>query len=96
MINEARNLEICRRYLTGQTQKDIATAMHISRARVSQVLSDADISKEDSPHRTNRDAFLGVELTADVKEAFRLEAERRSKSMSELASELIQNSLAAA
>lgn len=95
-MNTDRNALIIDLYVTqGKTQQEISVQMSLSRARVSQILAEAGVTKKDSPRQlqTDRDAFLGVNLAKDVKTAFKQEAKRRQISMSELASELILDTL---
>jgi len=95
MEPQERDAEICRLYVTEEkTLRAIGKQFKLTRERVRQILKQAGIDKN-SRSLTMREEFLGVNLTEDVKEALRTEAERRKVSMSSLTSEMLSDMLVA-
>lgn len=89
-----RNEVICSRYTSGETLQDIATSLKLSRERVRQILRKHGVFKKDRPvERSDRDEFLGVNISEADKLALKEEASRRGISMSALTADLIKDML---
>ena len=89
-----RNDLICQRYVAGATLQEVGRAFHISNERVRQILRKAGVFKTDRRKEvSDRDVFLGVNVSEADKVALRAEAERRGMSMSMLTSDLIKEML---
>lgn len=88
-----RQIVIC--YRAGNTQEQIAKAFALSRNRVHQILHEQGCNHLDNPNnpRGERYAFIGANVTKDVKARFVAEAKRRGKSVSALTAELIEQEL---
>lgn len=94
-MSKERNEEICRLYVSGLTLNQCGDIFKLSHERVRQILRKAGVFKRDrAVERSDRDEFLGVNLTEADKDALRAEAERRGVSMSSLTSDLIKDMLA--
>lgn len=93
-MSKERNEEICRLYVGGLTLRECGQHFKLSHQRVRQILRRAGVFKRDQlVERSDRDEFLGVNLTEADKIALRAEAERRGVSMSALTSDLIRDML---
>lgn len=90
----ARNAEICRLYVSGIATPELGRQFKLTRQRIKQILKLAGLHRTDRAYvASNRDAFLGVDVTPTVKDALRAEAARRGVSMSELSSETLKEML---
>ncbi len=90
----ARNAEICQMYMSGATLAECASRFGVKRQRIKQIVEDAGIWRPYvRPPRSDRDEFLGVNLTEADKDALREEATRRGMSMSSLTATLIRDML---
>jgi DNA-binding CsgD family transcriptional regulator len=92
-VNKAfaeRNAQISRMYIGGATLQECAEAHKISRERVRQVLRKLGVFKR---HRvvkkSERNAFLGVNVSEPTKTALKEKAAAEGKSVSQLASEVL-------
>jgi DNA-binding NarL/FixJ family response regulator len=95
MTKDERNVEICRLYVAGTQVLQIARQFHTSKENVRQILRKNNISKKQiTRSRSNRDEFIGVNVSVEDKKAFRSEAARQGISMSKLTSKLIKELLA--
>lgn len=86
-----RNIEIIRAYVAGRSISDLEREFQLSRGRLYQILH--DIAKV--RRASERDMFLGVNVSTAVKQALKKEAIRRGISVSSLSSETLQEMLAA-
>lgn len=80
MKNTDRDTEIIRRYVSGEPIEVIQSSYGITRSRVYQILRAAGVDRNRQPMQdevTERDTFLGVNISKDVKEALRAEVQRR-------------------
>ncbi len=85
-----RNAAICQMYIAGATLKTCAEKYAISHERVRQILRKAGVFKHDRQiERSDRDAFLGVNLTTETKDALKAKADESGVSMSRLVSDQI-------
>jgi len=93
--NEARDAEICHLYLTGMTVRQLGQQFHMHPQRVYQILRRMKALKSyrDKP-RTGRDAFVGVNISAEAKHRLEEEAASRGTSISALGAEAIDKLLA--
>ncbi len=95
MINTERDTRICQLYTSGQTLQEIGTSFKLSRERVRQILRKQGVYRKDRlVVKSDRDEFLGVNISDADKVALRAEAARRGLSMSALTSDLIKDMLA--
>lgn len=83
-----RNEDICQRYMAGETLQAIGDRFRISRMRVKQIVKKAGLWRKRA-EKSDRDAFLGVNVTSDVKDALRTKADERGVSMSRLTSDAL-------
>jgi hypothetical protein len=81
----SRNIEIIRAYLAGRTMSDLARDYNLTRGRIYQILK--DIAKV--RRASERDAFLGVNVTSDTRDALKRVAKERGVSVSKLASDAL-------
>lgn len=90
-----RDKKICAQFVAGSSLREIATDTELSPEWVRQILRHYGLYKKDRGVKTkpDRDEFLGVNLTEDVKGALRAEAFRYGVSMSEYASDAIREKL---
>lgn len=89
-----RNFQVCRRYIDGATLDECAVQFKISHERVRQILRKAGVYRRDRlVARSDRDEFLGVNISEADKTALRAEAARRGISMSALTADLIKDML---
>lgn len=85
-----RNEEICRLYVSGLSIYDLRDQFKVSHETIRQILRRAGVFKKDRHvEASERDVFLGVNVTDAVKTALREEAEKNGMSMSELSSDAI-------
>jgi len=87
-----RNQEIIRLYVNGLTLQECGEHFKLSHERVRQILRKAGVWQRDRK-LTDRDVFLGVNLTEQEKNGVRDEAARRGVSMSVLTADLIKDML---
>lgn len=92
MSQVERNDEICRLYIEGASIYDIGPQFKLSHERVRQILRQRGILREDRA-LSDRDEFLGVNISEQDKDALRAEAARRGLSMSALTADLIRDML---
>ena len=87
-----RDMQIVERYLKGETSYALATAFHLTRARISQILKKANVSYKDTPRtlRGNRYAYVGSNITKAMKQRLLNESERTGKSLSRIIEELLE------
>ena len=88
-----RNAEICTQYIDGTPVKDIAKQFQLTRSRIYDILEDHDVPKRGMLKTTTRDAFLGVKIDEEIKEAIRQKAEASGLNMSELTNEVFRKML---
>jgi len=95
MRNLERDAEICRLYTEGETLQWCADQFKISRERIRQILIAAKVYR---PTRDvgDRQAYLGVELRASVKEALQKKAKEDGVSMSRFVSDLVEGEIGGA
>jgi hypothetical protein len=89
----ARNAAICERYLAGETLAACGRPYGFSRQNVKHIVKEAGLWRARVPSSDGRDAFLGINITPEDKEALKLEAERQGLSMSALSSDWIREKL---
>jgi hypothetical protein len=80
-----RNIEIIRAYVDGQSVSEIQERFGLSRGRLYQILKDIVKVRKSS----ERNQFLGVEVTSTTKKALKEEAKRRGVSVSALVSDTL-------
>lgn len=91
---EERNKEICQCYINGMTLSECGKKFNLSSERVRQVLRLAGVLKDSrAKQQTDRDEFLGINISETDKVALREEAARRGLSMSRLSSDFIKEML---
>lgn len=90
-----RDQEICKMYLAGKTLQECGTQYGIRRQRVKQILKEAGVWRPAVKQTSERDEFLGLNISTADKVALRAEAARRGISMSALSAEAIKEMLAA-
>lgn len=97
MDNIERDKKICAYYKAGNSLRECATEFSLSPEWVRQILRQYGVFKKDKAivSKTDRDEFLGVNLTEDVKGALRAEAFNRGVSMSQFVSDTIKEKLIA-
>lgn len=98
MRNPTRDAQIVERYKAGETQEQLASAFHLSRGRINQVLTSAGVTRKDNPARKNNGdlyAFVGVNVTKPMKARLAAVAKRKGKSMSGLLNEALTKQLSA-
>lgn len=94
-MSTERDTEICRLYSTGLSPANIGLAIGLGRERVRQILKKAGVYQPRAQtKKSDREQFLGVNLSEADKVALRAEAGRRGISMSTLTSDLIREMLA--
>lgn len=93
-MNSERDEEICRLFVDGMSLHDCSVRFGVSHERIRQILRKAKVFKGKRPlDKSDRDEFLGVNLTEADKIRLRAEAGRRGMSMSMLTSDLIRDML---
>ena len=92
---KSRNADICRLYTEGQTLRQLHEQFTLSIERVRQIVKRANLTKKDRKViRTDRDAFLGVNITPKTKQALEAMAQERGISVSALVSEKLEAAVA--
>lgn len=95
MAKPERDQEICDLYMKGVKVKDIAGRFTISRGRVHQIVHKNNLTPKDRHvEPSDRDEFLGINISDADKIALRREAKRRGLSMSAITADLIRDMLA--
>ena len=95
-MNEERDIAICELYLSGKTLEEIGDVYGLRRQRVQQILKREGYDRTDRPvERSDRELFLGVNVSESVKAALREEAVKRGVSMSSITSDLLKEMLKA-
>lgn len=90
-----RNAAICEFYKTGASPAQCGKRFGLKHLRVKQIVKAAGIWRERPQHESNeRDAFLGIDISTDDKEALLIAAARTNTSMSALSSKWIREKLA--
>lgn len=92
MSNTDRDDQICRLYAAGATLEYLGSVYTLSRQRIQQIVMKAGIFRG-TVQRSDREEFLGVNVTRDDKKALLREAHRRGLSMSALTSDMIKEML---
>lgn len=92
-MNQERDALICKEYNDGMTVQLLALQTGLSAERVRQVLRKAGVYNPQRQVTTDREKFLGVNISEPVKVALRQEAERRGLSMSSLTSDVLKGML---
>jgi hypothetical protein len=89
---KARNQQIIDRYLAGEKALDISKLYRISRARVSQILNAANISYKDTARapRGDRYAFVGANISKEMKRRMLEESTLTGKSLSRIVEESLE------
>lgn len=90
-----RNIKLIKDYHTQKPIKDLLAHYGITRGRLYQILAENKDSPNRLPHRTNRDHFLGVEISESVKKALRRKARQEKISVSLLVSDILETVLSA-
>lgn len=86
-----RDASICAYYEQGHKVSECASHFKLARQRVIQILQRANVWR---PYvKNNRNNFLGVSISDDVKTALQEEAKRQGVSMSALSAEAIEEML---
>lgn len=93
MTRVERDANMCQRYKDGATMEEIRRETGLSRQRVQQILRQNGLHKSDRKVTSDRDDFLGLNLSKPVKAALRKEAQRRGVSMSALSSDVLKDML---
>jgi hypothetical protein len=90
-----RNKQIILCYRAGNTMDVIASAFGISKQRVHQLLQRAGVTRQENPATRNRElyAFIGANVTKEVKALAVREAKRRHMSLSGWVSRVLQDEL---
>ena len=106
MMNQERDERICQLYVNGTSVRECSEQFEISLERVRQILRKADVFLTDQPteiglkdgriciENTNRNEFLGVNISTTTKNALKEKADRCGVSMSRLASDTLDDMLA--
>ena len=89
-----RDQELIRLYVNGMTLHECSQHFKRSHERIRQILRKAGVWRGRESKLTERDVFLGVNLTEQEKNGVREEAARRGISMSVLTADLIKDMLA--
>lgn len=87
-----RDQRIIDLYRSGSPLKEISKRFKISQGRINQILRVAGVPR-DRTGITDRNRFLGVNISSAVKDALKAEADRRGISVSELSSESLKEML---
>lgn len=93
MTDITRDEAICQLYREGCTLADIGQRYDLSKARVQQIIRAHGLTKADRAERPGdgREEFLGVHVTSDTKARLRRKAGK--KSMSKIASKILEDGL---
>lgn len=89
--NEKRDSEICRMFKEGAAVEKIAERFSLSRERVYRIVKRENLTR--SLPKSDRDEFLGINVSESVKTALRDEAHRRGVSVSALSAETLREML---
>lgn len=92
-LTRDQQIVIC--YRAGNTVPDIAEAFQLTKQRIQQILQAHHVTKQDNPKTRNRQlyAFIGSNVTVELKEKIIKETRRRKMSISQWVSRLIQDEL---
>lgn len=92
MVMTERDTELCRMYTEGATMLELADHFKISRQRIRQIVRSAGVyvPYRDAHEHNGRDAYIGVNVTSEVKDALRAKAVGEGKSMSEFVSDKLE------
>ena len=94
--HKERDAEVCSLYISGLSMKALCARAKLSRMSVYQILKKAGVQlRGRTSERSERDEFLGVNVSEPVKSALREEAKRRGLSVSELTSDTLKDMLVA-
>lgn len=89
-----RDQAIGRAYEGGETVEQLGARYRLSDERVRQILKKQNkFVKNRNVNYSDREKFLGVNISAIVKEALKKEADRRGISMSSLTSDVLKDML---
>jgi len=96
MAKSARDLKIAQLYKTGKTQEELAVMFSVTQQRINQILRSQGVSFHDSPHapRGDRYAFIGANVTHDLKRRVNNYAKRNKKSLSLVVEESLEKTVA--
>lgn len=85
-----RNTAICAMYVAGSTLQVCAEKYAISRERVRQILRKAGVFKRDRMvEKSDREAFIGVNVSETTKTAVKALADERGISVSRMTSDML-------
>lgn len=85
-----RNEELCQMYTAGSTLQTCGEHFKICRERVRQILLKAGVLKRERvTKKSDREAFLGVNLSPTAKKALKTKAGEKGVSMSKMVSDKI-------
>lgn len=93
-MNTERDQHICEEYSHGDSIALLCLKYDLSHGRVRQILRKAGVYTNHQV-TTDREKFLGVNISEPVKTALKQEAERRGMSMSALTSDVLKEMLEA-
>lgn len=86
-----RNKMICDCYASGKTLKQCASEFQLGRQRILQILQAAGAWK---PYvKQGREKFLGVNVTAETKDALKEQADAKGVSVSKFASDVLDEAV---
>ncbi len=86
-----RNQQICSRYLSGGSVKQCASEFRLGRQRIMQILQAAGVWK---PYvKQGRSKFLGVNVSAETKDALKHKADDAGVSVSRFASDALDRAV---
>lgn len=88
-----RDTAICEQYLNGMTLEECGRLYKLRRQRIKQIVKAAGLWRPRTVTVSDRNEFLGVNLSGTDKIALKLEADRRGLSMSALTAELINHAV---
>lgn len=94
-MNSERDQHICHEYVDGAAIALLRLKYDLSAERVRQILRKAGVYNPQQQITTDREKFLGVNISEPVKTALKKEAERRGMSMSALTSDVLKDMLEA-
>lgn len=92
----ARDVKIAAQYRAGKTQEELAVLFNVTRSRIAQILKAQGVTFHDSPHapRGDRYAFIGANVTHDLKRRVHNYADRHKKSVSNVVEESLERTVA--
>lgn len=101
LSKDARNDAMCRQYLAARAKGEgsgdivwaLATQYHVTPAWVYDILRRGGISTERVFNASDRDVFLGINISDDVKDALKRKAEHDGFSVSRLSHEMLSQML---